>query len=338
MKCKKVEKICSICYETTNRLCVKNPPTCIKCYGKRYSPPKQVCIKCGGLNKVHHYNNGNPVCHKCGCKEYVRKEECCQFCLENKEIHFRQDGKPVCEACYSKNCRPIRTCVKCGNIGQTNGLSADGEGFVCKTCYKCPQILCSICGEIGQAHSSDDNDSPICKKCYKTPLEECFICGEEKHVHQRNDGNPICLNCYIPPSCECSVCHRLLPVHKREDNLVLCVTCYKNIKLHNDEKFHTISLLRSRLYQAFISYSLKGKTKKSKEYGIDYQAIFEYLGPCPGERKDWHIDHIIPLCRFDFDDLEQIKLAFASNNHQWLSAKDNMRKGSKLQGESECLF
>lgn len=89
--------------------------------------------------------------------------------------------------------------------------------------------------------------------------------------------------------------------------------------------------LRSRVYKAFKIFSTNGKTMPSDEYGIDYAAIISHLGECPGSQREWHIDHIRPLALFDFSDPEQIKLAFSPSNHQWLPAKDNLIKGSRVK-------
>ena len=88
--------------------------------------------------------------------------------------------------------------------------------------------------------------------------------------------------------------------------------------------------IRKRLRTAFHLYSKNGKTRNSDKYGINYNAICEWLGPEPSNREEYHIDHIIPLCLFDFDNQEQIKLAFAPENHQWLTAEENLKKGSKI--------
>jgi 5-methylcytosine-specific restriction endonuclease McrA len=103
---------------------------------------------------------------------------------------------------------------------------------------------------------------------------------------------------------------------------------YMTKRRKTDPKFAVLCRLRSRLRKAFQRYSKNGKIKPSREYGIDYCAIFEHLGPCPGD--GWEIDHIIPLALFDLDDPEQVREAFAPENHQWLLKPDNIRKGKKL--------
>ena len=57
------------------------------------------------------------------------------------------------------------------------------------------------------------------------------------------------------------------------------------------------------------------------------EKLVEYLGDRP--EGDFHIDHILPLAAFDFNDDAQIRAAFAPENHQWLPAKENLEKYNK---------
>lgn len=93
--------------------------------------------------------------------------------------------------------------------------------------------------------------------------------------------------------------------------------------------------LRCRLLKVFQLYIDNGKIMSSDEYGINYNAILEHLKPFPKNRHLYHIDHIKPLCSFNFinkdgtQNLEEIEKAFAPENHQWLLSKDNLSKGGK---------
>jgi len=104
---------------------------------------------------------------------------------------------------------------------------------------------------------------------------------------------------------------------------------YFKTRRKNDSNFAIAGNLRNRFNGAFKLYSTTGKIMSSKEYDIDYEAIFKHIGSKPNDTEDWHIDHIKPLCLFDFNDPEQIKIASAPENHQWLLAEDNLSKGAK---------
>jgi len=106
---------------------------------------------------------------------------------------------------------------------------------------------------------------------------------------------------------------------------------YVKNRYKTDEDFVLRRRLRGLIRNAFKCYSTTGKIMTSRKYGINFGEIIKHLGSCPGDRKEYHIDHIIPLSSFDFDDFEQINKAFAPENHQWLLAKDNLRKSNKMQ-------
>ena len=75
--------------------------------------------------------------------------------------------------------------------------------------------------------------------------------------------------------------------------------------------------------------SKNGKQKLSKEYGINFTAIIEYLRPFPKDIENYEIDHIIPLSWFDFNNPKEIKWAFSPENHQWLTKEENRKKNNK---------
>lgn len=104
-------------------------------------------------------------------------------------------------------------------------------------------------------------------------------------------------------------------------------------KMINDTQFMMKRRLRDRLRNSLRDYTKKGKCKTSDEYGINYQAIIEHLGPCPG--PGYEIDHIYPLHLFDLENEDHIKAAFSPKNHRWLSAREN--KARNYSGEYDQL-
>jgi len=86
--------------------------------------------------------------------------------------------------------------------------------------------------------------------------------------------------------------------------------------------------IRSRVHKALKQQKVP-KVVSISGYGIRVSDIASYIGPCPGEREEWHIDHIRPLSSFDLSVPEQVREAFRPENHQWLTAGQNMRKHAK---------
>jgi len=102
----------------------------------------------------------------------------------------------------------------------------------------------------------------------------------------------------------------------------------KNMRKTN-ENYIIKKRLRSRLNQEKIRYLNKGKCFFSSKYGIDYASIMEHLKPFPQDISKYHIDHIKPLCSFDLTDPQKVRNAFAPENHQWLLAGENLKKGGR---------
>lgn len=49
----------------------------------------------------------------------------------------------------------------------------------------------------------------------------------------------------------------------------------------------------------------------------------------PGALSDYEIDHLRPLASYDMDDPQQMRAAFAADNHQWMRAGRNRSKGAR---------
>lgn len=111
---------------------------------------------------------------------------------------------------------------------------------------------------------------------------------------------------------------------------------YLNRKYKTNKEFRITVSLRNSFLKTFKIYTRTGKIYSSKQYGINYELIIEQLKPFPEDLSKYHIDHIKPLCSFSFvnedgsTNLEEIKKAFAPENHQWLTIEENLKKGSRV--------
>ncbi len=103
----------------------------------------------------------------------------------------------------------------------------------------------------------------------------------------------------------------------------------KRERTKTNKNFNIITRLRALLSYGLRYYTKTGKIMSASKYGINYQAIIEHLKPFPEDLAKYHIDHIKPLCSFNLENPEEIKIAFAPENHQWLTIQKNLSKGGR---------
>ena len=119
------------------------------------------------------------------------------------------------------------------------------------------------------------------------------------------------------------------PSIRRHQNL------YRQKKTKIDLSYRLANVLRRRL-----NHALKGNVKKGsavKDLGCTIPELIHHLESKfkPGMTwsnygfNGWHIDHIIPLCKFDLTDVIQLKKACHFSNLQPLWKEENLKKGGR---------
>lgn len=108
---------------------------------------------------------------------------------------------------------------------------------------------------------------------------------------------------------------------------------YRNDRYKNNPNVKIANVLRSRLNSSLKNFNTTNNHIKYLGCSIDNLKIYLENMFLPGmlwdnwTRTGWHIDHIIPLCKFDLIDEDQLKQACHYTNLQPLWAKDNFKKG-----------
>lgn len=260
------------------------------------------------------------------------KSNICSACGADNVIWDRK--KLLCPKCWQRQYDPPKVeCSACGNI--TKVVEHVESGPICNKCHNRLHKdigTCSRCKEIKTLHKKTDDGGKICQKCYNLTREQelCVHCGNlTLPIKRLKKGEPVCKQCWhelYQPKEICTDCRQLKPICNKKEKL--CQACHVRKRRQTDEKFHLTCTLRSRLKSAFKNNGLS-KDKKSKEYNIDYNKIIQHLGPCPGPRNEYEVDHIFPLILFDFTNPKEIEAAFAPENHQWLLKTENRKKGDR---------
>lgn len=243
----------------------------------------------------------------------------CPICGKNYRT-YRKKQVFCSESCKTQN---IKTCDHCGKEYVSQFYKTKKKNYCSKECsYKSRlkntyhEHECIMCGK---KYKSKAHNSVYCSnRCkldsIKIPIrtELCEWCGEEFKTQTTE-------------KCCSKECKRL-----RKQNL-------RKVRRRENIELRIKDYLRHYLYRA-----VKGKQYNSKYY-FDYTVpeLIIHLnslltrGMTWDNYGRWHIDHIKPLCKFEFINLDgsenivEIKKAMSLSNLQPLWAIDNIKKSGK---------
>lgn len=208
-----------------------------------------------------------------------------------------------------------KKCSKCGEEKpiiefHKSKLGKYGVGSICKICRK-EEHKSPSRKEYHKKYYQDNKDGKILE--YKEKNKE-IISIKDKERHKKY---------YQKNKIELDI--------KNKRNKGKYKEYYRNYEKNRSEidpYYRFERNLRQRIRSAISELSKSGKTKSCKEYGIDFEAIFNRVGPKPD--KSFHLDHIIPQSLFDLDNPEHVRLAHVPENLRWLPGKENLEKHDKI--------
>jgi hypothetical protein len=182
----------------------------------------------------------------------------------------------------------------------------------------------------------------ICKDChnenrrnrYKTDEQHRLRVIQEHSTYKHNKvlkRRQTILETIGENNKKCSCCDAIKPKDNFRHNRLKCRTCERD-----DPKERFKRNVRSRIYIALK----QNKTMRTIKYlGC---CSYEYLSwilhndenfTLENQGKEWHIDHVIPLSRFNLDDDAEQLIAFNWRNTMPLSVKENLSKNKKIVPE-----
>lgn len=248
------------------------------------------CSKCNGIKEVENFIQNKNVCKECRNK-YTR--------TRYKNIEISDDKMVKCNHCNiempsSEIVKNRTVCKKCNNEKRRNKYATDDE---------LRKKLIETATTFKQKRLAERN---AVKQEKLENLEQKI--GKENTI--------------------CKYCKEVKPKTRFRFNRLKCADCEREEPL---EKFKRS--VRSRIYIALN----KKKNKHTIEYlgcnSEEYLKWLEYNSSnytLNNRGKDWHIDHVIPLSKFNLDDENEQKLAFNWKNTTALSPKENLEKNNKI--------
>lgn len=201
-----------------------------------------------------------------------------------------------------------------------------------KCCSKCKEI--KPLQEFKRDKYRSDGLYPSCKTCCKIKDHRHYKCNRDAVRDSQKDRHT---RTYIK---------RNRKLKTKEQKQLAKQSCIARFKLNNpgyqkDRYLSNMSYKISVCLRARLNSAIRNNQKSGsaiKDLGCTTEELKVYLESrfLPGMswenygHKTWHIDHIVPLSRFDLSDPVQLKQACHFTNLQPLWAKDNLSKSNKI--------
>lgn len=205
----------------------------------------------------------------------------------------------------------------------------------------------------GKRADSKDGFRNTCKNCTKNKLVKitrspellvkCISCKEEKQYSFFAKGTNTCKNCRNEKDREKRSTNReeynkknLVWRNKNKDAVNAKRREREKLRRDSDPIYRLRHNLSTRLYLA-VSKKI-GKT--SEIVGCSLEELMSHLetkfteGMNWDNYGEWHVDHIRPCSSFNLEDPYEQMTCFHWSNLQPLWAKDNLRKGARLENYS----
>jgi len=244
-------------------------------------------------------------------------QKCCSKCGESKPLDRIVKNRNVC-----KDCCNVRKKEKYKELVINNETN--------QTCNTCNQ---------SKSVSSFIKNRAICKDCNNQRRKNKYNNDEEhrkKTIQQASEfkqkkiveRKKIKLEEIGEGNKKCSVCSTIKPSDKFRHNRLKCKDCERDDPI---EKFKRN--VRSRIHIALKRnkewHTVKYLGCTSHEY-IQWICKYDENYNLENHGKLWHIDHVIPLSRFNLEDKEEQMIAFNWRNTMPLSAHENLSKNAKI--------
>ena len=243
--------------------------------------------------------------------------KCCSRCGETKDFDKFIKKRNICKECDNKRHKErykavilsneiIQTCISCNKSKTLD-------------CFLKTRKLCKDCNN-EKRRDKYKNDEDHRLKIIKTVTEfKHNKCVEKRRIKQEIIGEN---------NKKCSCCDKIKSKENFRHNRLKCKICERD-----DPLCKFIRNIRSRIYIALKQQ----KDKHTIEYlGCGSTEYLEWIldndksYTLENSGKLWHIDHVIPLSKFDLDDKQQQTIAFNWRNTMPLSVKENLSKNNKI--------
>ena len=249
-------------------------------------------------------------------------ENCCSKCFQTKNVDKFIKNRNICKECRNFKSREKYSLLEVNN--DENHCSICGETKIGNLFIK-NKTICKDCNNLKRRTTyKNDNEHRI--KLIKMASDFKHNKVVERAKNRENVKEELDKE-IGEENTICNYCKNIQPKTRFRNNRLKCKDCERDEPI---EKFKRS--IRSRIFAA-----LNKKTKHTVEYlGCSVDDYLKWMSTnnlnytIENRGKEWHIDHVIPLSKFNLDDEEQQLLAFNWRNTMPLSVKENLSKNNKI--------
>ena len=243
-------------------------------------------------------------------------EKCCSRCK-----NIKNEDKFIPKRNICKECRNNRSREKYNSNEVNNETEQD-----CVICNKSKILSLFI------------KNRNICKECNNNKRKEKYKTDEEHRIKIIEQVTTFKHNKVIEKqklketeigigNIKCNYCNEIKLNERFRHNRLKCKDCEREEPISK-----IIRNVRSRILSA-----IKNKSKHTISYlGCNCSDYLKWLLKNENSYtfenygKEWHIDHVIPISKFDITNEEQQLLAFNWRNTMPLSVEENLKKNNKI--------
>jgi hypothetical protein len=245
-----------------------------------------------------------------------------------------------------------KICSRCGITKETELFIKNRN--ICKECNnsrrkellkikleklsKITDLTCNKCG-IEKTINSFIKGRNICNECNNKTRRDKYNNNEEYKQRMKQERkiykNKKTIERRMKKQAEigignkkCNYCNIIKIKDRFRHNRLKCKDCERDNPI---EKFKRN--IRTRIYISLRT----NKNKKTIEYlGCNYGYYVKWISynshnfTLENHGSVWHIDHVIPLSKFDLEDEKQLIMAFNWRNTTAISKKENLSKNNKI--------
>ena len=243
----------------------------------------------------------------------------CSRCGDTKEFDLFIKNRNICRECDNSRKKELLH-LKIENISEN------------------AEIICSKCG-IEKSVNLIRKGTNICNDCnnnsrrerYKTDEDHRLRIIKERAEYKRKKIEEIRNKKLIEIGIgnkKCNYCNEIKPKEKFRHNRLKCRICERDDPVGKIKR-----VVRSRIYSALHC----NKNKNTIHYlGCNNAEYIKWITwndknyTLENRGNEWHIDHVIPVSRFNLNDEEEQQIAFNWRNTTAVSVKENLSKNNKI--------